>query len=51
MPMMKSIAFIVVCYLVLILTKGKWNKLTGHPNDRENNQPKFEVEFSPTKGE
>ena len=37
MPMMKSIAFIVVCYLVLILRKGEWNELTGHPNDHGKN--------------
>ena len=29
MPMMKSIAFIVVCCFVLILRKDEWNKLTG----------------------
>jgi hypothetical protein len=37
--MMKSITFIVVCCLVLILRKGKWNELTGHLKDREKNQP------------
>jgi hypothetical protein len=30
MPMMKSIEFIVVCYLVLILRKNEWNELIGH---------------------
>ena len=39
MPMMKSIAFIVVCYLVLILRKGEWNELTRYPNDHGKNQP------------
>jgi hypothetical protein len=39
MPMIKSITFIVVSCLVLILKKGEWNELTGHPKDRRKNQP------------
>jgi hypothetical protein len=38
-PMMKSITFIVICCLVLILRKGEWNELTGHPKDCGKNQP------------
>jgi hypothetical protein len=34
MPMMMSVAFIGKCCLVLILRKGEWNELTGHPKDR-----------------
>ena len=34
MPMIKNIAFIVVCYLIVILRNGEWNKLTRHPKDR-----------------
>ena len=34
MLMMKSIAICVVCCLVLILRKGEWNELIGHPIDR-----------------
>jgi hypothetical protein len=34
MPMMMSVAFIGKCRLVLILRKGEWNELTGHPKDR-----------------
>jgi hypothetical protein len=34
MLMMKSITFIVVCYLVVILRNGEWNELTGHLKDR-----------------
>jgi hypothetical protein len=33
MPMMKSIAFILVCYLIVILRNGEWNELTGHSKD------------------
>jgi hypothetical protein len=33
MLMMKSIAFIVVCYLNVILRNGEWKELTGHPKD------------------
>jgi hypothetical protein len=33
MPMMMSVAFIGKCRLVLILRKGEWNELTGHPKD------------------
>ena len=36
--MMKSIAIFVVCCLVLILRKGEWNELIGHPKDRGKNQ-------------
>ena len=36
MPMMKSIAFIGGCF-VLVLRMGKWNELTGHPKDRGKN--------------
>ena len=39
MPMMKKIAIFVVCCFVLILRKGEWNELTGHPKeDRGKNQ-------------
>jgi hypothetical protein len=34
MPMMMSVAFIGKCHLVLILRKGEWNELIGHPKDR-----------------
>jgi hypothetical protein len=34
MPMMMSVAFIGKYRLVLILRKGEWNELTGHPKDR-----------------
>jgi hypothetical protein len=34
--MMKNIAFIVVCYLIVILRNGEWNELIGHPKDRRN---------------
>jgi hypothetical protein len=36
---MNNIAFIVVCCFVLILRKGEWNELTGHPKDRGKNRP------------
>jgi hypothetical protein len=45
--MMKSITFIVVCCLVLILKKGEWNELIGHLKDR-GKKAEFEDEFSPT---
>jgi hypothetical protein len=38
MPMIKSITFIVTYCLVLILRKGEWNELIGHPKDRRKNQ-------------
>ena len=38
-PMMRSIMFILGCYLVLILRKSKWNKLTGHLKNSEKNWP------------
>jgi hypothetical protein len=38
MPMMKSIAFIVGCCFVLVLRKGEWNELTGHPKDHGKNR-------------
>jgi hypothetical protein len=38
MSMMKSVAFIMGCGLVIILRKGEWNELTGHPKDRGKNQ-------------
>jgi hypothetical protein len=31
---MTNITFIERCCLVLILRKGEWNELTGHPKDR-----------------
>jgi hypothetical protein len=37
--MMKSVTFIMGCGLVIILRKGEWNELTGHPKDRGKNQP------------
>jgi hypothetical protein len=43
MPMMKSITFIVTCCLVLILRKGEWNELIGHPKDRRKNQPNLRM--------
>jgi hypothetical protein len=39
MSMIKSVTFIVGCDLVMILRKGEWNELTGHPKDRRKNQP------------
>jgi hypothetical protein len=33
--MMGSITIILGCCLVLILRKGDWNELIGHPNDSE----------------
>jgi hypothetical protein len=36
---MMNIAFIVSCCLVLILRKGKWNELIGHPKDRGKSRP------------
>jgi hypothetical protein len=36
MSMMKNIAFIVVCYLIVILRNGEWNEMTGHPKDHRN---------------
>jgi hypothetical protein len=38
MSMMKSVTFIMGCGLVIILRKGEWNELTGHPKDRGKNQ-------------
>jgi hypothetical protein len=37
MPMMKCIAFIVVCCFVLTLRNGKRNELIGHPKDHGKN--------------
>jgi hypothetical protein len=39
MSMMKRVTFIMGCGLVIILRKGEWNELTGHPKDRGKNQP------------
>jgi hypothetical protein len=39
MPMMKSITFIMGCGLVVILRRGEWNDLTGHPKDCGKNRP------------
>jgi hypothetical protein len=36
---MRSVAFIVGCCLDLILRKGDWNELTGHPKDRGKDRP------------
>jgi hypothetical protein len=33
-PIMRSVTLILGCCLVLILRKGDWNELTGHPKDR-----------------
>jgi hypothetical protein len=33
-PMMRSVTLILGCCLVLIVRKGDWNELTGHPKDR-----------------
>jgi hypothetical protein len=38
-PMMRSITLIMRCCLVLILRKGEWNELIGHPKDRGKNRP------------
>jgi hypothetical protein len=38
MSMMKSATFIMGCGLVIILKKGKWNELIGHPKDRGKKQ-------------
>jgi hypothetical protein len=38
MSMMKSVTFIMGCGLVVILRKGEWNELTGHPKDHGKNQ-------------
>jgi hypothetical protein len=32
--MNKAITFIIGCGLVVILRRGDWNELTGHPKDR-----------------
>ena len=37
MPMMKSIAFIGGCF-VLVLRMGEWDELIGYPKDRGKNQ-------------
>jgi hypothetical protein len=37
--MMRSVTFIMRCFLVLISRKGEWNKLIGHSKDCEKNQP------------
>jgi hypothetical protein len=36
--MMKSVTFIMGCGLVIILQKGEWNELIGHPKDRGKNE-------------
>jgi hypothetical protein len=38
-PMMRSVTLILGCGLVLILRKGEWNELTGHPKDLGKNLP------------
>jgi hypothetical protein len=38
MPMMKNVAFIMGCF-VLVLRMGEWNELTGHPKDCGKNRP------------
>jgi hypothetical protein len=38
-PMMRSVTLILGCCLVLILRKGKWNELTGHPKDSGKDRP------------
>jgi hypothetical protein len=38
MLMMKSVALIVGCCFVLILRKGNWTELIGHPKDRGKNR-------------
>jgi hypothetical protein len=37
MSIMKSVTFIIGCGLVMILRKGEWNELTGHPKDHGKN--------------
>jgi hypothetical protein len=39
MSMMKRVTFIMGCGLVVILRKGEWDELIGHPKDRGKNQP------------
>jgi hypothetical protein len=34
MSMVKSVTFIMGCGLVVILSNGEWNELTGHPKER-----------------
>jgi hypothetical protein len=46
--MMKSNAFIVRCCFVLLLRKGEWNELTGHPKDPWKELAEFEDVFFPT---
>jgi hypothetical protein len=36
--MMKRVALIVGCCFVLILRKGNWTELIGHPKDRGKNR-------------
>jgi hypothetical protein len=36
---MRSVTLILGCCLVLILSKGDWNELTGHPKDRGKDRP------------
>jgi hypothetical protein len=36
MPMMKSVAFIMGCF---VLRMGEWNELTRHPKDRGKDRP------------
>jgi hypothetical protein len=37
-PMIRNVMLILGCYLVFILRKGEWNKLTGYPKDCGKNQ-------------
>jgi hypothetical protein len=43
---MRSITLIMMrCYLVLILMKGEWNELIGHPKDRGKNWPNLRTNY------
>jgi hypothetical protein len=44
-PMMRSVTLILGCCLVLILRKGKWNELTGHPKDHGKDRPNSRTNY------
>jgi hypothetical protein len=45
MSMMKSVTFIMGCGLVVILRKGEWNELIGHPKNRGKNKSNSKANF------
>jgi hypothetical protein len=45
--MNKAITFIMGCGLVVILRRGDWNELIGHPKDHKKTV-RIRSEFSPT---